>query len=350
MQQQQQQPLFPPPPPYDAHGNEIYLSEMDSNAWPSSYYGRTRRIDLAKFYFDILKASSDEIDKVNHQQQQQCDDLCSSSSDEEEQISIIQKPKSVKKVTFSKEPPTIFEYEPEYDKTATMLYTSSNNMTYNHTPVSYKNNSLFDEGWPGRTKKAMNSAGFIDFKSKIEAKLGAVNDPALLLALDKNNETILKLAEDKDDNDDKVICSTTMVDRELSQDSRGYYRHRKSPLVQSLNLQPILNTNCVVSAATTTTTDDDPGLLTDNSPSPSISYTDSPITPKDSQDLLLLSNITVIPSVNIIPTADTNPIDKSTTSSLLSRKNSGKWLKSLSIRMKNGPKSAKTKPLIKQIA
>lgn len=224
--------LIDTPPPYD----------MDLNAWPSSYYGRTRRIDLEKFYHDILKASSND---------DPCND--SSSSDEDEQVNHISTTcvtpgsigtagnKTNKKVTFSAEPPMVFEYEPEYDQ-----------------DITKKNGvSLFDDGWPGRTKIAMKSTGFIDFKSKIEAKLGAINDPSLISQLDTN-----------------VSENCLMFDQEQSPLYRGYYRHRKSPLVQKLNLRPVPNEQ------------QQPSLMMDDTPSPSNSYTDSPLTPRDSCSIL----------------------------------------------------------------
>lgn len=203
---------LPSPPPY----KENYSPNMDSNAWPSSYYGRTRRIDLAKFYQNILKESNNNDD---HQYNNSLSSGSSSSSEEEEEFEeeydqsnqISQdcttadnqnKAKKHKKVRFSKEPPTVFEYEAEYDDKPT-------------------SSILFDDGWPGRTKAAMKSTGFIDFKSKIEAKLGAINDPELISQLD------------------------TMVQEPPSY--RGYYRDRKSPLVKKLNLRPIPNDDSIPS-------------------------------------------------------------------------------------------------------
>ncbi|KAI8066236.1 uncharacterized protein B0P05DRAFT_553498 [Gilbertella persicaria] len=49
-------------------------------------------------------------------------------------------------------------------------------------PSKYKSR-LLDEGWPGRAKLAESSDGFMDFKSKIEARLSAVNDPSLVSQL-----------------------------------------------------------------------------------------------------------------------------------------------------------------------
>lgn len=201
------------------HGEILIDAPACKDAWPSSYYGRTRRIDLEKFYHDVLKASNDESSN-------------NSSSDEDE-LSVTNRSfrtsssgntTITKKVTFCTKPPVVFEYEPEYEQ---------EDITKTH--------ELFDDGWPGRTKTAMNSTGFIDFKSKIEAKLGAINDPSLISQLD----TLC--------NKEPVYCG---------------YRNRKSPLVQKLNLRPIPNEK------------PQPNLM-DDTPSPSSSYTDSPLTPGD---------------------------------------------------------------------
>lgn len=290
------QNLFDSPPPYQTQADGIYLPDMDLNAWPSSYYGRTRRIDLAKFYHDILKASSPDVGALTEQQQaedHQCINSGSSStssdtSDEEESPLLQQfdqwdhigdkltaaATKQKKQVRFSLDPPMVFEYEPEYP-----------------LPLTNKDHSLFDDGWPGRTKTAMKSSGFIDFKSKIEAKLGAVNDPSLISQLDSSNANVDE--------------STLLYNQEDSPLYRGYYRNRKSPLVQKLNLRPIPN---------------EPSLILDTSPSPSNSYTDSPVTPKDNHHLPLLSMGESI----------------STTSSS-SNSSTNRWLKTLS-RIRNNSK------------
>ncbi|KAI7903883.1 uncharacterized protein BX663DRAFT_505556 [Cokeromyces recurvatus] len=217
--------------------NTLYNeTEMDLTAWPSSYYGKTRRIDLAKFYQDILKASN------------------------------IKEKKAIKKVRFSTDPPTVYEYEAEYD-----------NM--NATTKSV----FFDDGWPGRARKAMNTTGFIDFKTKIEAKLGAINDPSLISELEKNH------------NDNTLF--------------RGYYRHRKSPLVQKLNLRPIPNTN---------------NTMLDT---PLSCMEESPITPEDSQE---------IPNLSFI---NENNITQSSSLSFTTSSNNPKWLKSIP-KIKNGCNSS----------
>jgi hypothetical protein len=315
--------LIDSPPPYQLQADGIYLPEMDSNAWPSSYYGRTRRIDLAKFYHDILKASTNEED-------QECIGFIDSSSDEEEQQQLNQnntisvtttnngingtsatamaennKHKKVdKKVRFSEEAPMIYEYEPEYDELTTETKKKAN----------LGGVSLFDEGWPGRTKVAMKSDGFMDFKAKIEAQLGAINDPSLISQLDSSNESIDE--------------STLMCNQEESPLYRGYYRHRKSPLVEKLNLRPIPNAKQEESRQQ----QEQPSLVMDDTPSPSNSYTDSPITPKD--------NYTILPPLVNEPSISST---SSTTSSILSPGGS-KWLnRTLSKLRSNSTSSSRSK-------
>ncbi|KAG1147635.1 hypothetical protein G6F37_003900 [Rhizopus arrhizus] len=98
---------------------------------------------------------------------------------------------STRQVSFSLDPPLIYEYEPEYDQPMPSV-------------------SFFDEGWPGRAKKAMDSTGFIDFKSKIEAKLSAINHPVLMSQLES----------------DQSVQPSLLSSR---------YRGRKSPLVEPLS-------------------------------------------------------------------------------------------------------------------
>jgi hypothetical protein len=224
------------------HKVENNITNMDSSAWPSSYYGRTRRIDLEKFYQEITKAS------------QPCK----------------------KRVTFSPDPPKVHEYEAEYDIT-----------------IKPTNSKLFDDGWPGRTKKAMASTEFMDFKSKIEAKLGAINDASLLVQLDKNNNEMIDFS---------------------NQENRGYYRHRKSPLVQKLKLRPIPNPIM------------EPNLILDT-PSPSSSYTDSPLTPRDNHALPIMGDY-------LNQSISSSSSNSTASSSLLSPNGSVRWLKSLT-RMKS---------------
>lgn len=296
------QDLFDTPPPYQEQADGIYLPDMDLNAWPSSYYGRTRRIDLAKFYHDILKASGpdavaastqDQTDGQDHQRINRSSSSSSNSSSSDsdasdaESSSLLQqfdqwdligdrlstKPK--KQVRFTADPPQVFEYEPEYP-----------------LPLISKDHSLFDDGWPGRTKTAMKSSGFIDFKSKIEAKLGAINDPSLISQLDSSNANVDE--------------SRLLYNQENSPLYRGYYRNRKSPLVKKLNLRPIPN---------------EPTLVLDASPSPSNSYIDSPATPRDGHHLPMLAMGESI----------------STASSSSNASASNRWLKTLS-RIRNSSK------------
>ncbi|KAI8379538.1 uncharacterized protein BYT42DRAFT_569111 [Radiomyces spectabilis] len=75
----------------NVYATSIERSENDSSAWPSSYYGLTRRIDLAKLYHDILLAT---------------------------QTKPVFKPTRkchARRVSFSTDPPTVHEYEPEND-------------------------------------------------------------------------------------------------------------------------------------------------------------------------------------------------------------------------------------------
>ncbi|KAI8978579.1 hypothetical protein BDB01DRAFT_837220 [Pilobolus umbonatus] len=125
-----------------------------------------------------------------------------------------------KKVTFDLTP-TVYEYEPEYD-------------------TVQPTNTLMIEGWPGKTKDAMKSVGFIDFKSKIEAKLSALNDADLISQLEQNDQD----------------PPTSIFERRFPR----------------LNLIPV-----------STAGNETPGLLPDNTPSPSNSVTDTPSTPKDDQ-------------------------------------------------------------------
>jgi hypothetical protein len=209
-----QHTFLDPPPPYRAHSNSAYyLSDNDS--WPSSYYRNSPRVDLAKFYHDILEASAGNN---------------SNNSSDEHNISEcsqeVTNPNRDRRVTFSEEAPQVFEYEAEYD-----------------TPKQSVHGRSLDDGWPGRAKSAMKSSAFIDFKSKIEAKLSAVNDDSELISEIKNMDY---------------------------QNGGGYYRYRKSPLVQRLSLRPIPNQNYC--------TDEDNELSSPCDSPP-------PETPKDNQHL-----------------------------------------------------------------
>ncbi|KAF1801070.1 hypothetical protein FB192DRAFT_1383845 [Mucor lusitanicus] len=139
----------------------------------------------------------------------------------------------------------------------------------------------------------MKSSGFIDFKSKIEAKLGAINDPSLISQLDSSNANVDE--------------STLLYNQENSPLYRGYYRNRKSPLVKKLNLRPIPN---------------EPSLVLDTSPSPSNSYADSPATPKDGHHL---------------PTLAMGESVSTASSSSSNASVSNRWLKTLS-RIRNSSK------------
>ena len=85
-------------------------NESDLSAWPSSYYGRTRRIDLAKLYSETLRLA--RIDQQQQQQQQQHKPLPPHPTRK-----IIHNhgasTKTRRKVSFTAEPPKVHEYEPE---------------------------------------------------------------------------------------------------------------------------------------------------------------------------------------------------------------------------------------------
>ena len=65
---------------------------IDSTAWPSSYYGRTQRVDLAKVYSDTLLRVNQEQERKRKQQRNQ---------------------KGRRQVSFTTAPPIIHEYERE---------------------------------------------------------------------------------------------------------------------------------------------------------------------------------------------------------------------------------------------
>jgi hypothetical protein len=247
----------------------IYTS--DREAWPSSYYRQAPRIDLAKFYQDILKMS------IQEQEQEQIQPKNSSDNNNKLKTKKSKK-RRARKVTFSTEPPQVYEYEPEYDDDAP-----------SETAVGF-----MSEGWPGRTKDAMNTSSFIDFKSKIEAKLGAVNDSSLMTEL---NNSIKE------------------------QESRGFYRHRKSPLVQKLNLRPIPNENFDV-----------PSLVMDTTPSPSSSLCDSPGTPMDGYAFPTLEDFSQSASISSSSSTSTSS-STSSSSSIGTLKSPARaaWLKTFSI-------------------
>ncbi|KAI8882656.1 hypothetical protein K501DRAFT_295147 [Backusella circina FSU 941] len=242
----------------------IYPS--DNEAWPSSYYRQAPRIDLAKFYQDILKKSTQEQDQIQPK---------NSTKKSNKKLKSKKNKKRARKVTFSTEPPQIYEYEPEYD----------------HVDApSDAAVGFMSEGWPGRAKDAMNTSSFIDFKSKIEAKLCAANDASLVTELNNSMK---------------------------EQESRGFYRHRKSPLVQKLNLRPIPNENFDV-----------PSLVMDTTPSPSSSYCDSPGTPMDGYSLPILENFSQYVSISSSSTSSSSTCSSNGTLKSPARV---AWLKTFSL-------------------
>ncbi|KAI9493774.1 hypothetical protein BDB00DRAFT_872018 [Zychaea mexicana] len=74
---------------YHTYLNHSGPVDIDPTAWPSSYYGRTKRIDLAKVYSDTLL-------RVNQEHEQR-----------------KQKRKGRRQVSFTTAPPVIHEYERE---------------------------------------------------------------------------------------------------------------------------------------------------------------------------------------------------------------------------------------------
>ncbi|KAF7724584.1 hypothetical protein EC973_000892 [Apophysomyces ossiformis] len=75
------------------------IAETDPTAWPSTYYGRTRRIDLAKFYQDVLLASEQPREPLK------------------KKSSIKRRPTNGRRVSFATGPPIVHEYEAENDLT-----------------------------------------------------------------------------------------------------------------------------------------------------------------------------------------------------------------------------------------
>lgn len=109
-----------------------------------------------------------------------------------------------RKVSFSLDPPTVHEYEPEYDALPEI-----------------KSACFFDDGWPGRAKQAMTSDSFMDFKARIEAKLSATNSSSLMIELNQSSNS---------------SSSSPLL-------SNSLYKHKKNPLVQSLELCPETETD-----------------------------------------------------------------------------------------------------------
>ncbi|CAO3586642.1 unnamed protein product [Absidia cylindrospora] len=79
------------------------ITEVDISAWPSSYYGRGKRVDLEKF-FEKVQQEQKEIE------QRQQEDLVSKRSQRQGNGRT-----GLRQVRFSPDPPTVFEYEAEYD-------------------------------------------------------------------------------------------------------------------------------------------------------------------------------------------------------------------------------------------
>ncbi|ORZ16527.1 hypothetical protein BCR42DRAFT_415236 [Absidia repens] len=79
------------------------IMEADVSAWPSSYYGRGKRVDLEKF-FEKVQQEQKEIE------QRQQEDLVRKRSQRHGNGRS-----GVRQVRFSPDPPTVFEYEAEYD-------------------------------------------------------------------------------------------------------------------------------------------------------------------------------------------------------------------------------------------
>ncbi|KAI9247635.1 hypothetical protein BY458DRAFT_527089 [Sporodiniella umbellata] len=145
----------------------------------------------------------------------------STKPNEKKAINTLKKESKGKKVTFSSQPPTVYEYEAESEY---------------REPIAH---TFFNEGWCGRAKEAMSTTGFMDFKSKIEAQLGAINHPSLMSQLDQQPPGLL---------------------------FTSHYKNRKSPLVQPLSL-------CAESEL-----DSDDGSLSSSNDSPTIT------TPSDTMD------------------------------------------------------------------
>ncbi|KAI7882956.1 hypothetical protein K492DRAFT_193108 [Lichtheimia hyalospora FSU 10163] len=79
--------------------------ESDLSAWPSSYYGRTRRIDLAKLYSETLRLA--RIDQQQRQQKPLPPHPRKTIHNHGAKI------KTRRKVSFTTEPPKVHEYDPE---------------------------------------------------------------------------------------------------------------------------------------------------------------------------------------------------------------------------------------------
>ncbi|CDH48219.1 predicted protein [Lichtheimia corymbifera JMRC:FSU:9682] len=89
-------------------------NESDLSAWPSSYYGRTRRIDLAKLYSETLRLA--RVDQQQQQQQQQKPlppHPPTRKMTHNNHGGARSSTKTRRKVSFTTEPPKVHEYEPE---------------------------------------------------------------------------------------------------------------------------------------------------------------------------------------------------------------------------------------------
>ncbi|KAI8141374.1 hypothetical protein BJV82DRAFT_670657 [Fennellomyces sp. T-0311] len=76
---------------YNIHSDHDSPVDADPTAWPSSYYGRTKRIDLAKVYSDTLLRVNQAQEQKKQRKQQ----------------------KARRQVSFTTAPPVIHEYEQE---------------------------------------------------------------------------------------------------------------------------------------------------------------------------------------------------------------------------------------------
>ncbi|ORZ17909.1 hypothetical protein BCR42DRAFT_412748 [Absidia repens] len=82
--------------------------EVDTSAWPSSYYRKSQRVDLEKFFQKVQQ---------EQQEQQQLDD----DKDRQKRLQRKKEGRTQRQVTFHPDPPTVFVYEPEYDTTGIQL-------------------------------------------------------------------------------------------------------------------------------------------------------------------------------------------------------------------------------------
>ncbi|CAO3598205.1 unnamed protein product [Absidia cylindrospora] len=78
--------------------------QVDTSAWPSSYYRKSQRVDLEKFFQKVQQ---------EQQEQQQLDN----DNDRQKRLQRKNEGRRQRQVTFHPDPPTVFVYEPEYDTT-----------------------------------------------------------------------------------------------------------------------------------------------------------------------------------------------------------------------------------------